>query len=450
MNNKMLTLYFITAAFQLINQLNCAQFEYDQNRANSIFGQEVYNPKMTPYIQNGTQISDKMAFFGIFQGASSAESLHVARNVLNTIGEEISFESSGFRSINEEELAKVQPPNIFDIKTPDKQRQIDKKELLEFNSQKDKYKEANQNIARNYRKITNEAIISSFQNIPQKGEFNTIIALLNREFDPLNNTLHIAWNGDFKAMIINKDGSLESLSSKGIFSEARKKGVPSQDFSASTLSAYKKLIDSKKLPITDIRTFDIDPTKNHFLVLMANHSKGLSEIEAFRLIARILTNKANENKSKDQIAKQYLDSLQTSSPEKQNLSIIIVDLKNLLGEESIESKFWNAIRLGNSGEVQLLIKENPKMIDSRDARGNTPLIYAVLSSDAILVKTLLDLGANRDLQSPKGQTALDLASKIERKEANKEMSELLTSKKYETNLIPIQINRKVKKTVRFV
>ncbi len=445
MNNKILTLYFITAVFQLINKLNCAEFEYDQNQANLIYGQKVYNHQK-PYIQNGIKILDKMAIFGIFQGASSAESLHIAKNIPNTIQEEILFESSGFRSIDEEELAGVMPPNIFDIKT------TDEKELSEFNKQKTIYNKAIRKVgSTNYRKITNEAIISSFQNIPHKEKVNTIIALLNKEFDPLNNTLHIAWNGDFKAIIINKDGSFESLSSKGIFSETRKEGTHSQDFSAAPLSAYQKLIDSKKLPITDIRTFDIDPKKNHFLVLIASHSKGLSEIEAFRLIARILTNKANENKSKDQIAKQYLDSLQTSSPEKQNLSIIIVDLKNLLDIMiSLETRFWNAIRSGNSGEVQLLIKENPKMIDSRDAKGNTPLIYAVLSSDAILVKTLLDLGANRDLQSPKGQTALDLASSIERKEANKEMSELLTSKKYEANLIPIQINRKVKKTVKFV
>ena len=65
-----------------------------------------------------------------------------------------------------------------------------------------------------------------------------------------------------------------------------------------------------------------------------------------------------------------------------------------------------AIRAGNHRSAADLLSRDKELVNVRDRRGETPLMHAGVYSDAAMVKLLLDHGADVNLASPDGATAL--------------------------------------------
>ena len=71
---------------------------------------------------------------------------------------------------------------------------------------------------------------------------------------------------------------------------------------------------------------------------------------------------------------------------------------------------------GSLGIVQLLIATDRVEVDSQDQQGQTPLLWAVRGGHKEVVKLLLTCRARLDVHNTSGETALDIARKLERKE----------------------------------
>ena len=89
-----------------------------------------------------------------------------------------------------------------------------------------------------------------------------------------------------------------------------------------------------------------------------------------------------------------------------------IDAKQQEAMNNWLTSLTQAIR-DNQHENALFIIKQPHRnfsLDERvDAQGNTLLMVAVLHHNFFIVKTLIELGVNKDLTNNKGQTALDLA-----------------------------------------
>jgi ankyrin repeat protein len=72
----------------------------------------------------------------------------------------------------------------------------------------------------------------------------------------------------------------------------------------------------------------------------------------------------------------------------------------------------DAVRAGNAATVKTVLQKDPAAINRPDASKNTPLLLAVsaLKIDPVLVKLLLQIGADVNASDGRGQTALHLAA----------------------------------------
>lgn len=68
--------------------------------------------------------------------------------------------------------------------------------------------------------------------------------------------------------------------------------------------------------------------------------------------------------------------------------------------------FFNTIQTGNLKNVKLQINRNPKLVNTKDARGFTPLILAAYFDKLPIVKFLLENKAPIDATDSSGNTAL--------------------------------------------
>ncbi len=70
------------------------------------------------------------------------------------------------------------------------------------------------------------------------------------------------------------------------------------------------------------------------------------------------------------------------------------------------SKLMRALRMGDQGTVASLLAADTRAVKMRGTDGATPLMYAVLYSDPVMVRTLLDAGADPNVADNAGATAL--------------------------------------------
>ena len=75
-------------------------------------------------------------------------------------------------------------------------------------------------------------------------------------------------------------------------------------------------------------------------------------------------------------------------------------------------EFVGAVRTGDNGKALELLKSNPRVIDARDARGETALFAAVAGRDTSWIGYLLNQGADPNLANKAGDTPLIAAARI--------------------------------------
>ena len=75
-------------------------------------------------------------------------------------------------------------------------------------------------------------------------------------------------------------------------------------------------------------------------------------------------------------------------------------------------EFVGAVRTGDNGKALELLKSNPRVIDARDARGETALLAAVAGRDTSWIGYLLNQGADPNLANKAGDTPLIAAARI--------------------------------------
>ena len=66
---------------------------------------------------------------------------------------------------------------------------------------------------------------------------------------------------------------------------------------------------------------------------------------------------------------------------------------------SNKEELFDNIRLGNSEAVENLLESNPKLLESKDQRGSTPLLLAAYYGHENVVEFLLEKGATGFLTS---------------------------------------------------
>lgn len=71
-----------------------------------------------------------------------------------------------------------------------------------------------------------------------------------------------------------------------------------------------------------------------------------------------------------------------------------------------KTHFFEAIRMGNLEELVALATTYPKLVNSKDSRGFTPLIFATYFDNKAATKMLLDHNVDIDAQDGTGNTAL--------------------------------------------
>src|SRR5262249_6641992 len=69
-------------------------------------------------------------------------------------------------------------------------------------------------------------------------------------------------------------------------------------------------------------------------------------------------------------------------------------------------RVMTAMRLGDRAAIDGLLRKRPEAVRARGAHGTTPLMMAAMYGDALLVKRLLELGADPSAANTAGATAL--------------------------------------------
>lgn len=104
----------------------------------------------------------------------------------------------------------------------------------------------------------------------------------------------------------------------------------------------------------------------------------------------------------------------------QSDSIVLLLLKVAYNFRSISTRHNSRFKGEDVGEIELLYKKQlsslrevilewPQIVDISDFKNQTPLMLAVHNNDYVTAKTLLDAGANPNLQDIRGRTALHSA-----------------------------------------
>ena len=73
-------------------------------------------------------------------------------------------------------------------------------------------------------------------------------------------------------------------------------------------------------------------------------------------------------------------------------------------------EMFTAIREGDCQKVRQLIRLDPRMVDARSVNSSSPLHWAVKIQDVMLVKMLLECGADVNRQTTNGTTPMMLAA----------------------------------------
>ncbi len=77
----------------------------------------------------------------------------------------------------------------------------------------------------------------------------------------------------------------------------------------------------------------------------------------------------------------------------------------------LQAEILEAAREGNAQRVQILLNAGAS-VNSRDALGRTPLIWAVLGGHEVLVRRLIEAGADKGIVDRDGLTALQCARRL--------------------------------------
>lgn len=100
-----------------------------------------------------------------------------------------------------------------------------------------------------------------------------------------------------------------------------------------------------------------------------------------------------------------------------SLCILLVTSSTTLASEIHET-----VKQGDQQKVRSLLRSNPALIESQDARGLRPLYFAVLANQTAIVRLLLEKGATIDNKNGQaGVTALHAAAGT----GNKTLTKLL-------------------------
>src|SRR5262245_22224959 len=86
-----------------------------------------------------------------------------------------------------------------------------------------------------------------------------------------------------------------------------------------------------------------------------------------------------------------------------------VSLANEAADTAVNAQakaLFGAIRAGNHRSVAEFLKGGKQLVSAQDRHGETPLMHAAMYSDLAMVKLLLDHGADVNVASPSGATAL--------------------------------------------
>ncbi len=82
-------------------------------------------------------------------------------------------------------------------------------------------------------------------------------------------------------------------------------------------------------------------------------------------------------------------------------------------DDEVRTALMSAVRCVHNAEITLeivkLLLQHKAEAEAVDTRGQTPLIHAVIMSNLLLAKCLLDSGANMEARCPSGWTALHWA-----------------------------------------
>jgi ankyrin repeat protein len=82
-------------------------------------------------------------------------------------------------------------------------------------------------------------------------------------------------------------------------------------------------------------------------------------------------------------------------------------IKNALNLHDIH----NAVKDRNQQKVTAILKKNPKVVNTKDKMGYTPLHWAVSEGNTPMVKLLLSRGADANVAENFGYTPLKMATK---------------------------------------
>ncbi|KGJ95686.1 ankyrin repeat domain-containing protein [Thalassotalea sp. ND16A] len=126
-------------------------------------------------------------------------------------------------------------------------------------------------------------------------------------------------------------------------------------------------------------------------------------------IAKLLMPKLPPDNRLDALQRSYL--LLAAELNRSEISLLLVASGLEVNQQDVKgrSALWYAANLGNSATMNILLYKN-SVVDMPDEEGYTPLLQSVINDCLECVKALLMKGADAELQSSNGNSALMLAA----------------------------------------
>jgi uncharacterized protein len=90
------------------------------------------------------------------------------------------------------------------------------------------------------------------------------------------------------------------------------------------------------------------------------------------------------------------------------VGVVLALVGHLLQRRTFLSGIHNAARIGNAARVRDLLRQNPSLVNARDASGNTPLHCAIGYFELGIVEELLAHGADVSARDNNGTTPLHI------------------------------------------